>query len=71
MEKTAYSINRHDVCVPGYERLVKNDEFVLSVELHPEMTREDIRDKLLRDIQACERFDHFAHDLMNEVIASW
>ena len=70
----AIVLNSFDVCVQGFERLHMNSEFILAVPVNNTMTRQDVLDALLADVQACERpidFDYEgARVMLNEAFAT-
>ena len=65
----AIVLNSYDVCVPGYERLRRNSEFILAIPVGPNDTRHDVYQALLDDVQACERPDQFDWDGCRQMLA--
>lgn len=53
------TLNSYDICVPGFERLREQSEFMLVVPVGPTDNRGYVYHALLADLTCCDRGDGF------------
>lgn len=66
-----YYVNSFDVCVPGYERLRSQDEFILATPIAHDSDLDQLVSELKQDIQSCERFAGFDYDAARKAVDDW
>lgn len=68
---THYDITTFDVCVPGFERLRSNAEFILVASVWPDMSHQDLQTAWLDDMQSCDRPDNFDFDAVRTLVTNF
>lgn len=61
-------LSSFDVCVPGFERLRSQDEFILATPITAEMATGDIHNALNDDLQCCARENDFDYNRARDII---
>ena len=67
----SYIVTTFDVCVPGFERLRSQSEFILVAAVWPDMSRQELIDGFEDDLQACGRSDGFRYGECRDVIRGY
>lgn len=66
-----YVITTVDMCVQGFERLRRQDEFILNAYPSHGETGTDLLDALLNDIETCARPDDFDYTRAREAVRAY
>lgn len=66
-----YEITTFDVCTPGFERLRNRDEFILVASVWHGMSKSDLTEQFIADIQAVEREDDFDYDAARVAVTEY
>ncbi len=63
-----YTVNSYDVCVQGFERLRSQTEWMITVPVDCDSTRENVRCEMRADIQRYMQPEWFDYDKANAMI---
>lgn len=66
-----YTVTTFDVCMAGNERLRNRSEFLLVGYVNPDITKTELTEQFMADIQACERPDGFDYDACRATVMAF
>ena len=66
-----YSVTSFDACVPGYERLRSNSEFILVAYPRPQWGKRAMMRAFLEDMESVSRPDGFDYRAARQAVRAW